>query len=55
MVWAQTTNARGDVTLGLPTPAGSGGMQFLLQYVSLGSACTLGLEMSSAVQIGIEN
>ena len=55
VVWAQTTNARGDVTLGLPTPAGSGGMQFLLQYVSLGSACTLGLEMSSAVQIGIEN
>ena len=55
VVWSQTTNTRGDATLGLPTVAGSGGLEFWLQYVSLGGACSLGLEMSTAVRIGIEN
>jgi hypothetical protein len=55
VVWSQTTNSRGDVTLGLPTVAGSGGVQFYLQYVSLGPTCPLGLEMSTSILVGIEN
>jgi hypothetical protein len=55
VVWSQTTNSFGDVELNLPTVAGSGGLQFYLQYVSLGPSCPLGLEMSSSILVGIEN
>ena len=55
VVWSQTTTSLGDVSLGLPTVAGSGGTQFYLQYVSLGPTCPLGLEMSTSILVGIEN
>jgi hypothetical protein len=55
IVWSQTTNAVGDVSLNLPIPAGAGGVQFYLQYVNLQPTCALGIETSTAILVGIEN
>lgn len=54
-VWSQASNSFGDVSLNLPIPTGSGGVQFYLQYVSLQPSCALGIETSSAIRVGIEN
>jgi hypothetical protein len=54
-VWSQLANSLGDVSLNLPIPAGAGGVQFYLQYVSLQPSCALGIETSSAILVGIEN
>lgn len=55
VVWSQTTNAVGDVSLNVPIPAGAGGVQFYLQYVNLQPTCALGIETSTAILVGIEN